>query len=857
MTPRDRVGAPPLVPRADPGDNRAVRPSRGVVAYTVRAEARRRWPTWLALGLLVGLAAGALGAAAAGARRTESAYQDLRRETDAMDAAIFFACNPRRAPACPDTVEEIRSLPGVTDAALFLSPQVPVTDADGRLVQLQDDPCYSGSGGLQLLVPRGPEFGSTMHRVRILEGRAADPTRADEVVIAPLIADEFDVDVGDHLFVNFPIDCQDPREDWPDPVEVRVVGIGFSAIEVPPKNGFYLQGLHTTPAFVGLLPAGLADLSDEIGVQQQAGAGVALRLDPGTTLADLADTPGVPDFAEVITADLIAEPVDAGLQTDANALWLVALVGALATVAVLGPTLARFAGELAEEDRTLGAMGWGRPQRMLRGAAHGTVVASIAVATALVVMAFASRWTPIGDARAIEPDPGIEVDLLVLLLGAVALTALVVGFLALLARRSTRPPTRPRQTPVAGLAARLGLHPPAVLGIRIGLEPARRQAPIRSTVLAVAVGTAAVIGVLAYTSSAQYLREHRERLGVPWDDFVYLSDSENSADVLAQAREWPEVEAVSGVLFFTPGLILGPNHVPGRVLAIDTGVDAVTPTVIDGRAPRTDDEILMSPLLARDLGVGVGDLVDTTIEVEVFGEDGPEIITAGPFPLEVVGTGPVPLGDGNFDQGTVMTVDGLVAHYPPEAIDPENRGRVDFLAMVRAPGTTDEQIVRRLTAAGVDFDPDEFDLEFILQNIVSIDRTSTESAPDLLGLFMAALAALVLVYGVSVSVDRNRHDFAVVRALGMSPRLQRRTARWAGTAFTVAALAVAVPVGLVAGRLTWRRYAEGLGVVPDPVVQAHEVVLLAAAALGLAAVVATVTARWLAHSATSSVLHSE
>ena len=173
-----------------------------------------------------------------------------------------------------------------------------------------------------------------------------------------------------------------------------------------------------------------------------------------------------------------------------------------------------------------------------------------------------------------------------------------------------------------------------------------------------------------------------------------------------------------------------------------------------------------------------------------------------------------------------MTVDGLVAHYPPEAIDPEDRDRVDFLAMIRSPGVTDEQLVERLAAAEIPFDPDEFDLETILQNIVSIDRTSTESAPDLLGLFMAALAVLVLVYGVSVAVDRNRHDLAVARALGMSPRLQRRTARWAGTVFTAAALAVAVPVGLVIGRLAWRRYAEGLGVVPDPVVQWREIVVL-------------------------------
>ena len=857
MTPRTTVGAPPCADGGSGGQQCGeIRPRRRGVHGASRSAA--------ALADLAGpRPAGRAGGRRVCARpRRGRAARSPRTRTSVgrptrWTPPIFFACNPERAPACPETVEEIRALPGVADAALFLSPQVPVTDGDGRIVQLQDDPCFSGSGALQLLVPRGPEFGSTLHRLRILEGRAADPTRADEVVIAPLIAEQVGVEVGDTLFVNFPTDCLDPRVDWPEPVEVRVVGIGLTAVEVPPKNGFYVQGLHTTPAFAALLPERLADPSDEIRVQQQIGAAVALRLDPGTTLADLADTPGVPDFGEVITSDLIGEPVDAGLQTDANALWLVALVGALATLAVLGPTLARFAGELAEEDRTLASMGWGRPQRMMRGAAHGTVVALVAVVTAVVVMAFASRWTPIGDARTIEPDPGIEVDLLVLLLGAVGLTVLVVGFLALLARRSTRPRARPRQTPLAALAARLGLRPPAVLGIRIGLEPARRQAPIRSTVLAVAVGTAAVVGVLAYTSSAQYLRENPERLGVPWDDFVYVSEAENSSDLLAQAQDWPEVESVSGVLYFTPALSLGPNHVPGRVLAIDTGVGAVNPTVIDGRAPRSDDEILMSPLLASDVGVDIGDVVETSMEIEVFGEDGPEIITTGPFPLEVVGTGPVPLGDGNFDQGTVMTVDGLIAHYPPEAVDPADRDRVDFLAMVRAPGVTDEQVVERLAAAEIPFDPDEFDLETILQNIVSIDRTSTESAPDLLGLFMAALAALVLVYGVSVAVDRNRQDLAVARALGMSPRLQRRTARWAGTAFTAAALALAIPVGLVIGRLAWRRYAEGLGVVPDPVVQGREVVVVAVAALLLAAAVATLAARWQARSSTGSILRSE
>lgn len=98
------------------GDNGGVKGHRAAVAYCVRADARRSWPAWLALGLLVGLAAGAVMAATAGARRTESAYQDLRVETDAMDAAILFPCGPDAGPACPPTVEEVRAVPGVRAA---------------------------------------------------------------------------------------------------------------------------------------------------------------------------------------------------------------------------------------------------------------------------------------------------------------------------------------------------------------------------------------------------------------------------------------------------------------------------------------------------------------------------------------------------------------------------------------------------------------------------------------------------------------------------------------------------------------------------------------------------------------------
>ena len=140
-------------------------------------------------------------AATAGARRTESAYQDLRVETDAMDAAILFPCGPDAGPACPPTVEEVRALPGVRAAARFTTDIVPILDIDGHVVQVDpDDPCASGNGAVDVTTPIDPEFGTTVHGIRIVEGRTADPTRADEVVMSPLAADAMGVEVGDRLF---------------------------------------------------------------------------------------------------------------------------------------------------------------------------------------------------------------------------------------------------------------------------------------------------------------------------------------------------------------------------------------------------------------------------------------------------------------------------------------------------------------------------------------------------------------------------------------------------------------------------------------------------------------------------------
>jgi hypothetical protein len=260
--------------------------------------------------------------------------------------------------------------------------------------------------------------------------------------------------------------------------------------------------------------------------------------------------------------------------------------------------------------------------------------------------------------------------------------------------------------------------------------------------------------------------------------------------------------------------------------------------------------------MAGTLGVEVGDRIEAMLDLTQLTEGA--IQESDPFSLDVVGIGPVPLGDGNFDVGSAVTVDGLVSHLPDELRQQfEAEPRTDFVLIDRADGVTDDAIHERFAAAGVPIDADWPDGATYAATLVGIDPTSTESAPDLLAGLMALMAGGVLAYGVVVAVNRNGQDLAVARALGLTPRLVRRTSRWAAFAFTTAALVVAVPVGVVLGRVVWRTYAEGLGVVPDPVTTEWELAALVVAALGLALLIGTLAAHWQVRARAATELRSE
>jgi hypothetical protein len=111
----------------------------------LRAEARRRWAAWLGAVLIVGVVGGLVLGAAAGARRTHTAYDRLVADTEAWDVLVNpdegaeSAIDPAQVAALPE-VAELGRLDGV--AASLVHDGEP-TLGTGPMALVVDDEAFA------------------------------------------------------------------------------------------------------------------------------------------------------------------------------------------------------------------------------------------------------------------------------------------------------------------------------------------------------------------------------------------------------------------------------------------------------------------------------------------------------------------------------------------------------------------------------------------------------------------------------------------------------------------------------------------------------------------------------------------
>jgi hypothetical protein len=241
------------------------------------SQLRRRWRSWLGLALLIAIAGGFVVASVAGARRTTTAYDRLLATSRPFDVVLALPCaedldDDACAASTSENQSKILDLPVVADGERAMRFLVPVLDANGFSIQPQEEEmgaageppgatCYTGSGEVDVLGSPSGRVGVELNRYRFVEGRAADPARADEAVLSVATARRADIHVGDRLRI-VPLDaCDDERqpEEWPSPLDVTVVGLHVAPGEVQPESGRYLQSVTVTPPLLEELAASLGE----------------------------------------------------------------------------------------------------------------------------------------------------------------------------------------------------------------------------------------------------------------------------------------------------------------------------------------------------------------------------------------------------------------------------------------------------------------------------------------------------------------------------------------------------------------------------------------------------------------------
>ena len=434
--------------------------------------------------------------------------------------------------------------------------------------------------------------------------------------------------------------------------------------------------------------------------------------------------------------------------------------------------------------------------------------------------------------RHLDPSRGFQADWLVLGPGAVLLATALLGLLALLAVRSVRLASRAaagRPSLIARKIAASGLPASAAEGIRQALQPGsgRHSVPVRSTLLGSVAAVTAVVAAVVFNASLSGLISHPARYGWNWDVVIQAEAGYGSfaPGVIAQLLRGQPAVADWSEMAFTQLQVDG-QSVP--VLGIQRHRGSVQPPTTGGRALSGPDQIELGSVTLAELGKHVGDSVRIgsgrfahtvrivgTVTLPSFGQGGAEHVSLGRGAM-------VP-------EDTLLATEGLTGQHPADEAQ-SHPSYPSAVAIRLAPGTTASQrarLISRIVSANPDRTPGgTYELrrdQALAAQVVNAEQLGGQ--PLALAIGLAGGAVLSLALTVLGSVRRRRTELALLKALGMTRRQIRSVIAWQTTFTLAVAVAVGVPLGLLAGRWAWRSFAGTLGVVPVTVVPALVIVL--------------------------------
>lgn len=743
-----------------------------VAAFWLRLQFRRRWQPLLGLALLVALTSGVVLTAVAGARRGSSAVDRLSAVTRPADAVVI----PNRpgfdwalVRALPE-VEALTTFPGYTSLPVLEAPNDDFTS----------------------FIPADAAAMDAIERPVVLHGRRADPHATDEAVVTAAFVDSFHRGVGDVVTLQL----MTPREadinaktgavvpSGPR-VRVRIVGVVRSPwyMDVPGSVG----NLIPSPGLVARYRGNL------LGANGSVPTNGLVRLKSGSAAmaafrADIARTSTLADVDVVDRADSTNRARKI-IDFESACLLAVALAALLAAIIVLGQVVSRHTARDVAALRSLGGLGMTRRQSAWSAALGPLVAAAAGCAVGVAAATVSSRWMPFGAAAAWEPAPGIDVDWLVLGVGAV----LIAGYVAVAAVATTwlrlapgRGIRRRNSSSVVRAVATAGLPVPAVIGTQFALESGAgaRTAAARPALIGAIAGVLGIIAAFTFSTGVDDAEHHPERFGQNYQVLAVLGccgeDFVPAQKVLTAIANDPDVKGVTNLR----AAVGTSNGRPIVTRTYDPVGTAVPLVLTSGTAPAGDHDVTLAPTTADQLHAHVGSTIALTGD-------------RGVRSLHVSGIGfGVQTSTSSYDSGawvSAQAYDQLFSGFQEHA----------GLVTVRSGSDADralDRVQKAASAAGgqqVLFTP-----PFVPDQLAQI--RDVRRLPAALGFVLIALAIAGVGQTLTAAVRTRAGEIAVLRTMGMTPRQARGVIGTQAIVFGAAALLAGIPLGLALGRTLWR-----------------------------------------------------
>jgi hypothetical protein len=612
------------------------------------------------------------------------------------------------------------------------------------------------------------------------------------------------------------------------PIDLRVVGIGRDSDQL-------LANETQERGVVGLSPA----------FARQFGEYATFRF----VVADLESPDDANRFQAAVRGRYIDVPLQVlsrsakeatfsrTVQPYVDALRLFGASAALTGLLVVAQALSRLVGADAADAHTLGALGATRRQRAYTSSVRALVSVVVGAVFAVLIAIVASPIFPIGPARQAVLGPGVRVDGLVLLAGAVALAAvlaLAVGWTAWRRSRvaiggdSVRDAVGHRPSVAVDRFAQAGAPVSAVAGVRFALERDRAHGavPLATTLFGLVVAITTIGAALTFGTNLDRLVTTPARYGWGWDTLIDPGEEGADEELIAEIRA---DDTLAGATMGTRAATsIGGQSVPAYGFERLRGRAQLT--VLEGRLPVRDDEVALGAQTLRAVDRSVGDTVTARAA------DGARVS------LRIVGRTVFPSISLNatygLGEGAAFTANGL------RTLEPN--AEPSFFLVDLDEGTGLSSVRRHY---GEDLDVDGVNRPGDIESYSRIRAT-----PIVLAGLLAMLGLGVLAHLLVTSIRNRRRDLAVIKTLGATRRQIASAVAWQATTLVTVALVVGMPLGIVGGGLVWRAFADDLGIANAVSIPVFAFVGIVAAGLVLANLIALAPGQSAARTPVATVL---